>query len=729
MRQTFNAPLRFATNAEAALALSADEARQCRANGTEAGNALRCEVPLNIGLFFDGTNNNADRDEPDRGHSNIVRLYNTHPSMDSTKAELRRPGHYSIYVPGAGTPFEANNEIKESSEGKSTGKGGQARILFGVIEIFNAIYKAFQQGQPLYTKQQVAAKLKDFVNQVEQATSTDPERPRPTRNSWLKELNEEMGKKISAARENAPKPVIPDVFISVFGFSRGAAQAAAFCHWLNAALPGGKIAGMRVRIGFLGLFDCVASIGLADSARRAVGIGFADGHFDWAGEIRKTLPPLVQRVVHCIAAHEQRLNFPCTRIKANCDNREYLYPGMHSDVGGGYGLLTQGRSENDGELLSQIPLMHMYKEARTAGVALLAPFYFADTQKKDFDLGKTLPAAYNAYMEVAQENYRAQYQSELADCRDHTQLVRLHMQLYYSYRRNHLFEPGTVDNKLFRLYGIEPNAQDQENLLSYNALFTGDVSLLQARAKEREKCQRYAQPYNPAAMYAEWRKSEEGSKVKCNMVLGTMLKKEGLPLHYTDDQNRAAGAIIMQSSDREWLDWVTVLFSRNSPTIGMAHWMLLGKYAHDSLAGFCLAGYATLEEQSDKLFEIVEKHDKGETLNLHEKEVYARYAERKETNADLGKVFKKRNDAKNNFESVKYTNRLEEILAEEEYKKEGIFTPQQNNVISDSGVFPVLKDSDAPQLFAGLKEKIAITLLTEGRREGGGYLLPRAVFD
>ncbi|WNQ08067.1 hypothetical protein, partial [Pseudomonas aeruginosa] len=47
---------------------------------------------------------------------------------------------------------------------------------------------------------------------------------------------------------------------------------------------------------------------------------------------------------------------------------EYAYPGVHSDVGGGYGVGNQGKAVGGSEfLLSQIALQHMYAEAFDAG--------------------------------------------------------------------------------------------------------------------------------------------------------------------------------------------------------------------------------------------------------------------------------------------------------------------------------------------------------------------------
>jgi hypothetical protein len=485
MPETFSAPLQLVHPAAAAMALNAGERRECRANGVEPGSATSCETPLNIGVFFDGTNNNAERDEPERAHSNVVRLFNAHPAADG-KEKLYRPGHYRIYVPGVGTPFKANGELRESLEGKAYGKGGQARILFAVLQVFNSIYRAFQSNTPLFDGPAIAAKLKAFTAQTE-GGSQSPETPRYTRDQWLSELNRDIGAEIQKARENALLPRIPEIFVSVFGFSRGAAEAVAFCHWLDKALTQGKIAGMPVRIGLLGLFDCVVSIGLADSGRRAMGVGFSDGHFAWAKEVRLPLPAIVARVVHMSAAHEQRLNFPLTRIRANCEHTEFVYPGMHSDVGGGY--------------------------------------------------------------------------------------------------------------------------------------------------------------------------------------------------------------------------------------------------MHDSLAGFCLAGYATREERSEKLLEMVEKKARGESLNAHEAQVVANYEEKSKTNEALENAIQDRRKKMTQIEEMRNVYPDVKANAMASYKATSVFKPEENRVIDESGVFPVLTDADAHILYGSGFSKYVLTQLTDGRREGGGYFLPRMVFE
>ena len=133
----------------------------------------------------------------------------------------------------------------------------------------------------------------------------------------------------------------------------------------------------------MGLFDTVASVGIPYLAP------FAAGHMGWAdGTLRLSdSEAFLEHCVHMVAAHEQRSCFPLDSIrrKANPDDpncpstyrngtAEYLYPGMHSDVGGGYPPGDQGKAAAGGkEVLSQIALHHMYDEAYKVGAPLQAP--------------------------------------------------------------------------------------------------------------------------------------------------------------------------------------------------------------------------------------------------------------------------------------------------------------------------------------------------------------------
>ncbi|HID9088815.1 TPA: phospholipase effector Tle1 domain-containing protein, partial [Klebsiella pneumoniae] len=128
-----------------------------------------------------------------------------------------------------------------------------------------------------------------------------------------------------------------------------------------------------------GLLDTVASVGVAHV------VPVADGHMSWADGTMElpddeTYGGLIKKCVHLVSGHEQRLCFPLDSVRrANgkyppCAT-EVVYPGMHSDIGGGYppGDQGKGNAEHDGHLLSQIVLHDMYSAAFNCGAPLKVP--------------------------------------------------------------------------------------------------------------------------------------------------------------------------------------------------------------------------------------------------------------------------------------------------------------------------------------------------------------------
>ncbi|OZY25791.1 hypothetical protein CJF40_23460, partial [Pseudomonas lundensis] len=92
---------------------------------------------------------------------------------------------------------------------------------------------------------------------------------------------------------------------------------------------------------------------------------------------------------------------------------EYIYPGMHSDVGGGYPPGDQGKaSQGEKEVVSQLALHHMYAEAYKVGAPLQAPpeafnaalmnerpwLVMSDTTSLEFDVGPTVITRFNAWL-------------------------------------------------------------------------------------------------------------------------------------------------------------------------------------------------------------------------------------------------------------------------------------------------------------------------------------------
>lgn len=455
---------------------------------------LPCRIPVTVGLFFDGTNNHMERDRkgkrvpvpfdedelkkaktaarqegtdpeivepppiPDRpmapelcSHTNVARLYATYPRSKQAK------GFHRYYIQGVGTPFREIEEPTESSEGKAFAKGGLPRIVWGILQVMNAIHLTLTANEtPLYKTKEVGQLALQNSREVGQPRPNDEKRQLVTHEEWF----EPHIVKLKAALAAKPKPSIPSLTISVFGFSRGAAEAAAFCQIFDRLLEGGKLAGIAAEIQFLGLFDLVASVGGSSSVSRTMPLPGAlfDGHWDWANEILKPKPGCVKSGLHLIATHEMRMNFPVTQIEGL---DEIYVPGSHSNVGGGYGPGEQGKSRgSQAALLSQIPLAFMYKAAREAGVPLLPFSELEPTDQDDFLIDSKLAQGWEAY-------------TAALDGQGH--LLKMHMELFYRWRAARLTTLENTDS--FKA----ASAQNQEDLRTANKALAGDLEALRYR--------------------------------------------------------------------------------------------------------------------------------------------------------------------------------------------------------------------------------------------------------
>lgn len=335
--------------------------------------AHTCKLPLKLGFFFDGTGNNLDADEGTDEHSNVARLFKAYPD------NLQSQGIYAFYVPGLGTYFREIGD-RGDDDGLAFGKYGDQRL-----------HKAMQ---------------------------------------WLTE---------TIAQHPADK--IVDIKLSVFGFSRGAALARAFARRVADACekksgehvwPG---VGKTLSIEFMGLFDTVASVGAPASTstlsiwiakkwtpldkglnqRRGGGLGTGlddiafgeragadptqavfDGHMSWGRHLR--VPAVVKNVTHLMAMHEVRNSFPADTLwdgeEMPVGAVEMVYPGVHSNVGGGYRPGEAGKSLANLFLLSKLPLRKMYDDAKAHGVPLLP----LDNPriKTDFEYDPSLVDRFNA---------------------------------------------------------------------------------------------------------------------------------------------------------------------------------------------------------------------------------------------------------------------------------------------------------------------------------------------
>ncbi|TLX56314.1 DUF2235 domain-containing protein [Stutzerimonas nosocomialis] len=279
--------------------------------------AEKIRIALRIGLFFDGTGNNASNSafgvlcgahhpvqqedldascrpymgDPDSSYGNDVtnvrKLFDLYLETPSPQGEgPQKRISRRLYVEGIGTRAGEEDSIIGFGAGRGgTGIEGRVQLAFDQI---NALIKDTLRGNP-----------------------------------------------------NAE---ISSLTFDAFGFSRGAAAARHFANEVVRGKNGSLRSALRdnakafsrtfvdqyqrdIDMGFIGLFDTVASVaGLSN-----------------LGNVRSTITPGIKlhlapnffgHVVHLVARDELRANFALSAVKP--DHLEITLPGAHSDIGGGY---------------------------------------------------------------------------------------------------------------------------------------------------------------------------------------------------------------------------------------------------------------------------------------------------------------------------------------------------------------------------------------------------------
>lgn len=142
--------------------------------------------------------------------------------------------------------------------------------------------------------------------------------------------------------------------IYIFGFSRGAAMARMLASHIakeGLVLPQGR---QQVKIAMVGVWDTVASFGkpnLHNNEQPISDVVFENG----------TIAQNIEKAYHLVAVDETRLTFRPTLMNASDRVTEMWFPGVHSDVGGGY--------RRDG--LSDVALSFMIDRARAHGLQFI----------------------------------------------------------------------------------------------------------------------------------------------------------------------------------------------------------------------------------------------------------------------------------------------------------------------------------------------------------------------
>ena len=534
-----------------------------------------CSIPVHIALFFDGTNNNLYRDKEgmrvgvpgsdkkptpaskkpvaanEADHSNVARLFLAFPR------DKLREGMFRFYMPGLGTPFPEIGELTETQEGKAFGKGGQPRIVWALLQVLNTLYAVANGNTPLYDDQTIGKLAIEHNEKVGTTERDDYGGRNPiTHKSWFATHINTVAAKLVAT----PKPKVPSLTLSVFGFSRGAAEAAAFCHMFDELLMNNGFAGIPAKICFLGVFDTVASIGGSSSVGRTTFMPSVlfDGHWSWANRLLKPLPGCVEAGRHFIASQELRMNFPVTRLHSKNGNfKEVYFPGMHSDVGGGYGPGDFGKGRgSQSSLVSQIPLVHMFKEAREHGVPLTPFSELAQEIKDDYAINEELASAWNAYT---------------AELGNSGNVLKKHMELYYRWRAARLKTLEQTES--FK----SANLQAQQDMRDANRMLAGDLEALRYR-KTAEK--------RGPGDYA------------------------GIEPYSWQDQGRINAWHLSRAINRQdldaWEEWALKIFDNPAP-LPPDVMRFFDDYIHDSFAGFYMAGEVTEYDRRVKISQVLKQ--------------------------------------------------------------------------------------------------------------------------
>lgn len=308
-----------------------------------------CSDVVHISVFFDGTGNNKDADEEKKKWSNPARLWRTANQYVVDSRINNSTSNYAIYVSGVGTRFNGELNIFQralaimqdhSGFGLGVGTGGTRRLDYGEDQLNDALKQVM-----IINAKKAEIDTGKYANEKKVYSFA------------------EVDKSLKQHR------LIKKINISTFGFSRGAALARAFTNqfmWQCESDCNGLTYGTGkypIEFKFMGIFDTVASFGLPATN--------LNNNLTFEGR-DMVIDERVKMCVHHVAGNELRFAFPVDLIHkengqiANSNWKELVYPGMHSDVGGGY---TPG-SQNVNDNFARIPLKDMLEDAVSAGVRM-----------------------------------------------------------------------------------------------------------------------------------------------------------------------------------------------------------------------------------------------------------------------------------------------------------------------------------------------------------------------
>lgn len=293
----------------------------------QAAKKKKREITLTIGVFFDGTGNNAVNTQ------NMLKAYTAgHYNLNDPEAEsiLAKCARENFGVSGTGatsyTGYYTNiHWLSTLYKQTISGKDSDVQVGIYIDGIGTEAGKPDNKlGQGFgISDTGVAAKTNHAVSQLVKAISDAAE-----------DIRSKSGCEI----------VINCLQFDIFGFSRGAAAARHFANRIQSEDPAIISAIRQAMTGitfngspsgktrFIGIFDTVAAIGTP--------VNGLNPHSADTGNVKLTLRPgVAEKVFHITAANECRFNFALNSVKPAWP--ELALPGVHSDIGGGYLPVTK----------------------------------------------------------------------------------------------------------------------------------------------------------------------------------------------------------------------------------------------------------------------------------------------------------------------------------------------------------------------------------------------------
>ena len=320
------------------------------------------EITLTLGVFFDGTGNNAINTE------NMLKACSSEHfnlSDKDAKTILTQCGHNRMGVSGFGA-------------GSYTGYYTNVHWLHTLYKInFPAESQKIQRAIYIEGIGTEAGKPDSPVGLGLGISDTGV--IAKTDNALVK-----LVKMIGNIKDDfSGKVVIKNLYFDVFGFSRGAAAAR---HFTNRIFSKDSAVIEAIRLGFgdmeyhgapegktrfLGIFDTVAAIGTPSNG--------LNPHTADTGDVNIVLRPgVAEKVFHITAQNECRFNFALNSVKPAWP--ELALPGVHSDIGGGYLPLERENLFISRPLVETVPFTRPGEQTRVyqqtvheQGVLNLAP--------------------------------------------------------------------------------------------------------------------------------------------------------------------------------------------------------------------------------------------------------------------------------------------------------------------------------------------------------------------